>query len=207
MHSRRLSLLLGAALVCPILHAASPACADDGVPSVEEIVKTLSPPERTRSFRTRGYSGFTPEEQPKMEVGDSASSALFAKGSADLTARGRETLNNYVKAFNQRSLAPHTFLIVGHASRDGAESFNVDLSRRRADAAREFIISGGDTGQRVAPDRVRIAWRGSDQPKIVSDPYNPENRRFEIRYCGKTPEELKVCEDIVGQSFSLDRRH
>src|SRR5271165_3261996 len=88
--------LLFAGLACPAL----PTRADDSDPAVDAIVQQLTPPERTRSFRTRGYSGITPDEIPTSTVSDANlnGTGLFNLGSAELTEQGRTTLNNYVKA-------------------------------------------------------------------------------------------------------------
>lgn len=193
-----ITLLTTAAIVSFTPLANQTARAEEPVPTVDDIVKALTPLERTRSFRTRGISGVLPDDEPrKMDLSDSG---LFALGSAELTDAGRAALENYVKAFNERSLKPYTFLITGHASRDGAESFNIKLSERRAEVARQYIISRG-----VDSDRIKIAWFGSN---ILKDPANPngaQNRRFEITNCGKEADSISQCEKTIKSSLALGR--
>lgn len=183
--------------------ATLPSSASDADPAVDAIVKELSPPELTRSFRNRGLSVIR-DEIPSSTVSDVSVNGLglFALGSHELTDKGRAALNNYVKAFNTRSLKPYTFLIVGHASKDGSPSFNWELSQRRAEAARQFIIGGGNGGQPVDPSRILIAWRGSDELANTFNPNAPENRRFVIKFCGRTSqdERWQQCERIMSRS-------
>lgn len=131
---------------------------------------------------------------------DLSDSGLFALGSADLTDAGRAALENYVKAFNERSLAPYTFLITGHASRDGTETFNIKLSERRADAARQYIISRG-----ISSERIKIAWFGSSKLKDPADPSGSQNRRFEIINCGKEADRVSQCEATIRSSLAFGR--
>ncbi len=194
-----IAFLAAAALTFPPLNWTA-AHAEEGTPSVEDIVKALTPPERTRSFITRGISGISPgsipaDEPKKVVVSDNKVFCFFALNSAELTPSGLEMLEKYVSAFKSRSLRPYTFLISGHASRDGAESFKLTLSKRRAEAAQKYIVERG-----VEPDRVKIAWFGSRKLKNAADAYSPENRRLEIINCGTEADRIKQCEEEIESS-------
>jgi outer membrane protein OmpA-like peptidoglycan-associated protein len=62
-------------------------------------------------------------------------------------------------------------LIVGHTDAQGSDSYNEDLSRRRADSAKRFLTSQG-----IASARLRTEGRGETEP-VGSD---AQNRRVEI---------------------------
>jgi outer membrane protein OmpA-like peptidoglycan-associated protein len=62
-------------------------------------------------------------------------------------------------------------LIVGHTDAQGSDSYNMDLSRRRAESARQFLVSQG-----IATTRIRTEGRGETEP-VGTD---AQNRRVEI---------------------------
>lgn len=87
-------------------------------------------------------------------------------------------------ATNLRNLAsslgeyPNTdLLIVGHTDSDGPDSYNWNLSERRATAAADYLASQG-----VARSRLRIAGRGETEPVAANDTDagRQQNRRVEV---------------------------
>lgn len=79
--------------------------------------------------------------------------------------------------FSRQPYAEYGILIHGHADRSGAEDYNIDLSRRRAEAVRDYLIKNG-----VVPDRIRIEFFGESRPLVETVDGLPEymNRRAEI---------------------------
>jgi len=67
--------------------------------------------------------------------------------------------------------------IVGHADSDGAEDFNLDLSRRRASSVAQYLVS-----RNVLADRLYVDGRGESQPVAsnASAEGKAQNRRVEI---------------------------
>ena len=87
-------------------------------------------------------------------------------------------------AANLRNLAsslgeyPNTeLLIVGHTDSDGPDSYNWDLSERRARAAASYLAAQG-----VARTRLRTAGRGETEPVTSNetDAGRQQNRRVEV---------------------------
>ena len=87
-------------------------------------------------------------------------------------------------AENLRNLAssldkyPNTeLLIVGHTDSVGTDSYNQDLSARRASAAAEYL-----RGQGVASTRLRAVGRGETEPIApnATDDGRGQNRRVEV---------------------------
>lgn len=67
--------------------------------------------------------------------------------------------------------------IIGHADSDGAEDFNLDLSRRRASSVAQYLVS-----RNVLADRLYVDGRGESQP-VASNATaagKAQNRRVEI---------------------------
>ncbi len=49
-------------------------------------------------------------------------------------------------------------IITGHADRRGSESFNLTLSRKRAESVKEFLVNAG-----IAPNRIEIISKGESE--------------------------------------------
>jgi OmpA-OmpF porin, OOP family len=49
--------------------------------------------------------------------------------------------------------------LVGHADATGTEQYNLVLSKRRAEAIRNFLVSKG-----IAATRLQLDWKGESQP-------------------------------------------
>lgn len=67
--------------------------------------------------------------------------------------------------------------VVGYADRSGSDDYNLALSRRRADAVAQALVSAG-----VASDSLRIDARGENDPAVatVDGIREPKNRRVQI---------------------------
>ncbi len=68
-------------------------------------------------------------------------------------------------------------LIVGHTDNVGSESFNQALSKKRANAVSNELVSSG-----IAKNRLKIKGKGENQPTDTneSDFGRAQNRRVEI---------------------------
>ena len=92
-------------------------------------------------------------------VGDKV---YFENDQSSLTADGKETL---VKQASWLQQYPDVAIqIEGHADERGTREYNISLSARRATAVRNFLISQGISGKRVAS----IAY-GKERPAAVCD--------------------------------------
>jgi outer membrane protein OmpA-like peptidoglycan-associated protein len=67
--------------------------------------------------------------------------------------------------------------LVGHADATGSEAYNLGLSRRRAEAVRNFLVARG-----IAADRFQLAWKGESEPIApnTTKAGRAQNRRVEI---------------------------
>lgn len=103
------------------------------------------------------------------------SGILFDFDRADLRPEARQNLANLA-----RSLIEHggtEVLLVGHTDSVGSDEYNQNLSERRAQAARSYLISLG-----VAPDRITAVGRGETEPIASNDTEagRQQNRRVEV---------------------------
>jgi OmpA-OmpF porin, OOP family len=87
--------------------------------------------------------------------------ALFAFGSAALTAQGQQRLQQVVREL-RNAHAVDGLAVVGHADRIGSAGSNLALSQRRAAAVRDYLVALG-----LPRAAIRAEGRGSAEPKVA----------------------------------------
>lgn len=120
-----------------------------------------------------------PAPKPKVMVFDAA--ALFAFDKSDLTPAGKEKIKEYREEARAEMSSARTVKITGHTDNVGTPDYNQQLSLRRAEAVRDYLISiGGDAS------RMEVAGMGETQP--LADNGTAEgrarNRRVEVEVIG-----------------------
>lgn len=112
----------------------------------------------------------------------------FGFNSATLTAQARERLDKDVMPRLQSCASVDYVLVSGHTDRLGGQQYNQQLSERRADAVRQYIVSRG-----APKDKIDALGMGKTAPvkacadaptqKELQDCLAP-NRRVEIELKG-----------------------
>lgn len=98
----------------------------------------------------------------------------FESDGVRLTPESRELLPKVLSTARERGSLD--LAVVGHASRAGDEAFNIDLSRRRAEAVRKMLVKAG-----LPAEAFEVTSHGSANPLVESaNPHEPKNRRVEI---------------------------
>jgi outer membrane protein OmpA-like peptidoglycan-associated protein len=105
----------------------------------------------------------------------------FEFGSAQLRPESIETLRNLGNALNQDQ-DKKAFLIEGHTDRSGSRVYNDELSKRRADAVKDYLVK--DMG--VSADRLQTVGKGFSEPANQRQPYAGENRRVVVVNTGSS---------------------
>jgi len=100
---------------------------------------------------------------------------LFEYNKADLkpgAMRSLEPLTTFLREHPDRTL-----VIEGHTDSTGTDSYNLELSQRRADAVRNFLISQG-----ISADRVLARGYGESYPVTTNttEAGRQQNRRVEV---------------------------
>ena len=100
---------------------------------------------------------------------------LFDFDSADLKADAHGQLGEIVQALKQQPGLEVE--VVGHASAEGPESYNLALSQRRGQAVSDHLAASG-----VAASRIGTKWRGESEPAFpnTTDEFRALNRRAEV---------------------------
>jgi len=82
---------------------------------------------------------------------------LFAVDQANLSDEGQAILTGQASWLNTNT--DYNAIIEGHADEQGTREYNLALGARRANAAREFLISRG-----VAGNRLKVVSYGKERP-------------------------------------------
>lgn len=94
----------------------------------------------------------------------------FEFDQANLTPAGKEMLTQNVNVMKDNPAL--NVRISGYASASGSAEYNQDLSERRADAARSYLIEDGG----IAPERIETIGYGETRPaEIESNPLDLES--------------------------------
>jgi len=98
----------------------------------------------------------------------------FESETTRLTPESQALLPKVLATAKERS--SRDIAIVGHASAAGDANYNIDISRRRAEAVRKLVVKAG-----LPPEGIEVASHGSANPLVISsNPHEPKNRRVEI---------------------------
>lgn len=98
---------------------------------------------------------------------DESSGVYFDTAKYNINAASQTTLNKLIAVFKEY---PDTnLLVVGHTDSQGAEDYNMTLSKNRANAVTNYLISKG-----ISSGRLTTNWFGESQP--VHDNATAEGR-------------------------------
>ena len=124
-----------------------PALSDEPIGpawQAEDLINALDVEPRTDDTTERSR-GIKPQVGDQAEAPPSGGGVvedlkiLFAFNSAELTPQARRTLDELAVAVTSDRLRGNRFRIAGHTDGLGTESYNLDLSRRRADAVVSYL--------------------------------------------------------------------
>jgi outer membrane protein OmpA-like peptidoglycan-associated protein len=102
-------------------------------------------------------------------------SVLFASNQWELLPAAMASLDNVVTAL--KSAPDRNITIEGHTDSQGQRAYNMDLSQRRAESVRSYLVSHG-----LPPEIVRAQGLGPDRPVAENSTAEgrANNRRVEI---------------------------
>lgn len=122
--------------------------------------------------------------------------ALFAFDSDQLTDEGKAAIEDYRKEIRPELSSAYAGIIIGHTDSTGDPKYNLDLSVRRAESVRDYLVETG-----TPPDILRVIGRGMNDPIASNDTEEgrAENRRVEIIAVG----EARALDGMIFPSVAL----
>ena len=134
--------------------------------------------DQVRNRRTRSLSSGEREqiseiatEKPQIDL-----EINFDYDSADISAASMPNVQALGRALSNPSLKGSTFVVAGHTDAAGTDGYNQDLSERRADAIKRYLV---DKYSIAASNLVTVGY-GKTKPKDPGAPMDPVNRRVQV---------------------------
>jgi len=177
----------------PLSRQAGAAFADDA--GTEVIIRSLKR-RKTRGLRTRPSAndqvieellrkrktrGLNLGERQKLYDASSAMEQIdlpvyFGLNSAEISHKSKSTLQQLGDALTSIDLEGDRFIVGGHTDRRGSRQYNQDLSERRAEAVRDYLLKNFE----IDPDALVAVGYGYEKPKNPDNPMADENRRVQL---------------------------
>ena len=111
------------------------------------------------------------KDKPKIDL-----EINFDYNSADISAKSLPSVQALGRALTNDDLKGSTFVVAGHTDAAGGEGYNQDLSERRADAIKRYLVDKyGINGT----DLVTVGY-GKSKLKDPSQPMAEVNRRVQV---------------------------
>ena len=100
----------------------------------------------------------------------------FDYNSASISQNSVTSVQQLGEALSDPQLKGATFVVAGHTDAVGGEAYNQDLSERRADTIKKYLV---DHYHIAAGDLVTVGY-GKTHLKDAAQPDSPVNRRVEV---------------------------
>ena len=166
-----------------ILHALQPKPVTRGLSTGPQIdpaakAKEITFVQTLRNRKTRSLSLGEREQiaeiastKPKIDL-----DIQFDYNSANITATSMPSVQALGEALTDAKLKGSTFVVAGHTDAAGGLAYNQDLSERRADTIKRYLVEKyGIAGT----DLVAVGY-GKTKPKDPNAPMDPINRRVQV---------------------------
>ncbi|WP_320109694.1 OmpA family protein [Rhodopseudomonas sp. P2A-2r] len=126
---------------------------------------------RSLSSGEREQIAVIAESKPNIDL-----EIAFEYNSANISSKAQPAVQALGKALSSDQLKGSTFIVAGHTDAVGSETYNQDLSERRADAIKRVLVEKyGIAGA----DLVTVGY-GKTKLKDPARPLDPANRRVQV---------------------------
>jgi outer membrane protein OmpA-like peptidoglycan-associated protein len=116
--------------------------------------------------------------EKRLEL-DLKDGVLYRLNSAMLTDEGKKNIDSFLSDLKGGVKGPQIFVVGGHADSTGADRYNYQLARRRAESVAEYLI----LEKKIDPMQVVTVSFGESSPMADNGTRDgrDKNRRVEIR--------------------------
>jgi outer membrane protein OmpA-like peptidoglycan-associated protein len=126
---------------------------------------------RSLSITEREEIATIAKDKPNIDL-----EITFDYNSADISAKSLPSVQALGRALTNPDLKGSTFVVAGHTDAAGGEAYNQDLSERRADSIKRYLM---DNYHIASPDLVTVGY-GKSKLKDPSQPMAEVNRRVQV---------------------------
>jgi outer membrane protein OmpA-like peptidoglycan-associated protein len=128
-------------------------------------------PTRSLSLNEREEIAAIVKDKPKIDL-----EINFDYNSAEISAKSLPSVQALGRALSNPDLKGSTFIVAGHTDAAGGETYNQDLSERRADSIKRYLV---DKFSIAGPDLVTVGY-GKTKLKDSANPLADANRRVQV---------------------------
>ncbi len=126
---------------------------------------------RSLSSGERSQIAEIAKEKPAIDL-----EITFDYNSANISQKAIPAVEALGRALTNPDLKGTTFVLAGHTDAVGNEGYNQDLSEKRADSLKKYLVEKFGI---AAADLVTVGY-GKARLKNPNDPNGPENRRVQV---------------------------
>jgi outer membrane protein OmpA-like peptidoglycan-associated protein len=126
---------------------------------------------RSLSMDERNQLDTIASSRPKIDL-----EINFDFNSASISQGSMSAVQHLGEALSDPQLKAATFIVSGHTDGIGGDAFNQDLSERRADTIKRYLV---DHYHLAAGDLVTVGY-GKTRLKDAENPSDPINRRVQV---------------------------
>jgi outer membrane protein OmpA-like peptidoglycan-associated protein len=128
-------------------------------------------PTRSLSATEREEIATITKDKPKIDL-----EINFGYNSADISAKSLPSVQALGRALSNPDLKGSTFVVAGHTDAAGSDTYNQDLSERRADSIKRYLV---DKLGIAGTDLVTVGY-GKSKLKDPAHPMAEVNRRVQV---------------------------
>jgi outer membrane protein OmpA-like peptidoglycan-associated protein len=141
-------------------------------PAEKRFIDSIrSKPTRSITVEERTQVAKIAETKPGIDL-----EIYFDFNSWAITPKAMPTLITLGRALSNPEFKGATFLVGGHTDAKGSHEYNKELSEKRAEAVKRFLVENF----KVSVDTLMPIGFGKEQLKNKADPYADENRRVQV---------------------------
>jgi outer membrane protein OmpA-like peptidoglycan-associated protein len=137
-----------------------------------QLIQSLrNRPTRSLSATEREEIATIVKDKPKIDL-----EINFDYNSANISSRSLPSVQALGRALSNPELKGSTFIVAGHTDAVGSDSYNQDLSERRADSIKRYLV---DRFGIAGSDLVTVGY-GKTKLKDPANPLSEVNRRVQV---------------------------